>query len=182
MEDHEIIERVKRGDADLFEILVRKYEKKLYALAWRMLHNRSDADDAVQEAFMKAYRSLKGFRGEALFSTWLYRIAVNHILNKLRKGSRFRQADLDLDKMESSRTPSSASRQRELQLAVARAIDELPPRQRAVFHMRYTEGRSHAEIAEILGLSEGAVKANYHHAVLKLRENLKDFAQQGSQT
>jgi RNA polymerase sigma-70 factor (ECF subfamily) len=175
MQDHEVIERVKKGEKDLFEVLVRRYEARLYALAWRMLHNRADAEDAVQESFVKAYRSLKRFRGEARFSTWLYRIALNHILNKLRKGSRLRRADLDLDRMESRLSPTQASRQGELQVAVARAVDELPPRQRAIFHMRYEEERPHAEIAEILGISEGAVKANYHHAVLKLRESLSDF-------
>jgi len=175
MQDNEVIERVKKGDADLFEILVRRYEARLYALAWRMLHNRADAEDAVQESFVKAYRSLKRFRGEARFSTWLYRITLNHILNKLRKGSRLRRADLDLDRMESHLSPTQASRQRELQVAVARAVDELPPRQRAIFHMRYEEERTHAEIAEILGISEGASKANYHHAVTKLRESLEGF-------
>lgn len=180
MEDHDIIERIKRGETDLFEILVQRYEAKLFALAWRMLHNRADAEDAVQEAFVKAYRSLKRFRGEARFSTWLYRIAMNHILNMLRRGSRMRRADLDLDKMESLFTPAEASRQKQLQVAVARATDELPPRQRAIFHMRYEEERPHAEIAEILGISEGAVKASYHHAVNKLRQSLKDFLDQGS--
>ncbi|TKJ43945.1 RNA polymerase subunit sigma-70 [candidate division TA06 bacterium B3_TA06] len=179
MQDHEVIERVKKGKADLFEILVRRYEGKLFALAWRMLHNRADADDAVQEAFVKAYRSLKRFRGEARFSTWLYRIALNHILNRLRRGSRMREADLDLERMPSILTPSYATRQKELEVAVARATDQLPPRQRAIFHMRYEEEHSHAEIAEILGISEGAVKASYHHAVTKLRKSLKGFVPQG---
>lgn len=179
MEDHEVIERVKRGQSKLFEILVRRHEARLYALAWRMLHNRADAEDAVQESFVKAYRSINRFRGDARFSTWLYRIAVNHILNMLRRGSRMRRADLDLDRMESHLNPTQASRQRELQVAVAGAIDELPPRQRAIFHMRYEEERPHAEIAEILGISEGAVKASYHHAVTKLRKSLKGFVPQG---
>lgn len=179
MEDYDIIERVKRGRSEDFEILVRRHEARLYALAWRMLHNRADVEDAVQEAFVKAYRSLNRFRGDAKFSTWLYRIAVNHILNMLRRGSRMRRAGLDLERMESPLTPPYASRQRKLQLAVARAIDELPPRQRAVFHMRYAEECPHAEIAETLGISEGASKASYHHAVTKLRNSLKDFVPQG---
>lgn len=179
MQDHEVIERVKKGKADLFEILVRRYEGKLFALAWRMLHNRADAEDAVQEAFVKAYRALKRFRGEAKFSTWLYRIAVNHILNRLRKASRLRRRDLDLERIPSILTPSDAARQKELEVAVARATDQLPPRQRAIFHMRYEEERSHAEIAEILGISEGASKASYHHAVTKLRKSLKGFVPQG---
>ena len=178
MQDHEVIERVKAGEKDLFEVLVRRHETKLFALAWRMLHNRADAEDAVEEAFVKAYRSINRFRGEARFSTWLYRIAVNHILNLLRKGSRLRSSDLDLERMESPDTPTEASRQRKLQVAVARAIDKLPPRQRAIFHMRYEEDKSHAEIAEILGISEGASKASYHHAVGKLRESLRDFVPQ----
>ena len=90
-----------------------------------------------------------------------------------------RRADLDLDRMESHLSPTQASRRKELQVAVARAIDELPPRQRAIFHMHYGEECPHAEIAEILGISEGAVKASYHHAVIKLRKSLKDFVPQG---
>lgn len=175
MEDYEIIERVKAGEARIYEVLVRRYQGKLYALAWRMLHNRADVEDAVQEAFVKAYRSLKRFRGEARFSTWLYRIAVNHILNKLRKQKKMRRVDLDLDRMESRDTPTRSSRNSELKTAVARAIDSLPPRQRAIFHMRYEEERPHAEIAEILGISEGGVKASYHHTVLKLRAELAGY-------
>lgn len=181
MEDYEIIERVKKGDAELFEMLVRRYETRLYALAWRMLHNRSDAEDAVSEVFMKAYRAIAGFRGEAGFFTWLYRIAINHLLNKLRKGSRMRKEDLDLERMESPYNPVSSARQRELKTAVAKTIEELPSRQRAIFHMRYQEELSHSEIASILGISEGASKAAYHHAVLKLREGLKDFVPKGRQ-
>ena len=179
MQDHEVIERVKQGEKDLFEILVRRYEGKLFALAWRMLHNRADAEDAVQETFMKAFRSIRRFRGDAKFFTWLYRIALNHILNKLRKGSRLHRADLDLDRMESHLSPTQALRQRKLEVAVASAIDELPPRQRAIFHMHYVEECPHAEIAEILGISEGTSKASYHHAVKKLRNSLKDFVPQG---
>jgi RNA polymerase sigma-70 factor (ECF subfamily) len=122
MQDHEVIERVKKGERDLFEILVRRYETRLFALAWRMLHNRADAEDAVEEAFVKAYKALGKFRGDARFSTWLYRIAVNHILSLLRKGSRLRSLSLDPDMMESPDTPADASRQRELRVAVASAV------------------------------------------------------------
>jgi RNA polymerase sigma-70 factor (ECF subfamily) len=175
MEDHEVVQRVKKGQTDLFEILVRRYEKKLCALAWRMLHNRADVEDAVQEAFMKAYRSLGKFRGDAQFSTWLYRITVNLILNRLRRGSKMKQTEMDMEQVETSNNPENSARQQELKAAAARAINDLPPRQRAIFHMRYEEERPHAEIAEVLGLSEGAVKASYHHAILKLRESLKGF-------
>lgn len=181
MEDYEIIERVRKGDADLFEILVRRYEGLLFALAWRMLHNRADAEDAVSEVFMKAYRAVDRFRGEARFSTWLYRIAINHFLNKLRKGSRIREADLDPERMESGNTPGGFMQKKELTLKVAQAVDRLPARQRAIFNMRYQEELSHAEIADILGITEGASKAAYHHAVLKLRESLKDFVSVGAE-
>jgi len=177
MEDHEVVRRVKKGETDLYEILVRRYEKKLCALAWRMLHNRADVEDAVQEAFMKAYRSLARFRGDAQFSTWIYRITVNLILNRLRKSSKMKEIELDTDRIEDSSNPRVSARNRELRLATARAIADLPPRQRAIFHMRYEEERPHAEIAQVLGLSEGAVKSSYHHAVLKLRESLKEFVE-----
>ena len=124
---------------------------------------------------MKAYKALKGFRGDALFSTWIYRIAMNHVLNRVRKLSRHRQSELDMDSITSSSTPKTSARASTLREAVVKAVDKLPPRQRAIFHMRYEEDRSHREIAEILELSEGAVKASYHHAVLKLRESLKEF-------
>lgn len=175
MQDYEIIERVQKGDGELFELLVRKYEKRLFFLAWRMLHNRVDVEDAVQEIFVKAYKGLIRFRGDSQFSTWLYRIATNHILNIIRKKSSNRLVERDIESESSSSTPRSSSRNTRLKKAVEAAIQSLPPRQQAVFHMRYEEERPHAEIAEILGLSEGAVKASYHHAVLKLRESLKGF-------
>ncbi|MBD3287012.1 sigma-70 family RNA polymerase sigma factor [candidate division WOR-3 bacterium] len=177
MEDHEIVRRVKKGETELYEILVRRYEKKLCALGWRMLHNRADVEDAVQEAFMKAYRSLSRFRGDAQFSTWIYRITVNLILNRIRKYSKMKEIDLDTDKIQGADNPRASARRSELKLATARAIAELPPRQRAIFHMRYEEGRPHAEIARVLGLSEGAVKSSYHHAVFKLRESLREFVE-----
>ncbi len=175
MQDNEIINRILKGESDLYGLLVGKYSKRLFFLAWRLLRDKTEAEDAVQETFMKAYKALKGFRGDALFSTWIYRIAVNHVLNRLRKLSRHRQTDLDLDSISSNSTPLASSRTNSLREAVVKAVDGLPPRQRAIFHMRYEEDRSHREIAEILELSEGAVKASYHHAVLKLRESLKEF-------
>lgn len=179
MEDYEIIYRITHGEPDLFEVLIRRYQKRLYALAWRMLHNRADAEDAVQEALMKAYKGLKRFRGDARFSTWVYRITVNLILNRLRKGARFRRTDLDLSHMESSSNPVEYSSKLKLRKAVAEAIEELPPRQRAIFQLRYQEERPHKEIAEILGISEGASKAAYHHAVAKLRNSLSGFVDTG---
>ncbi len=175
MQDNEIIDRILKGESDLYGLLVNKYSKRLLFLAWRLLRDRTEAEDAVQETFVKAYKALKGFRGDALFSTWIYRIAMNHVFNRIRKLSRHRRADLDMDSISSNSTPSAATRANELKEAVTKAVDELPARQRAIFHMRYEEERSHREIAEILGLSEGAVKASYHHAVLKLRGSLKEF-------
>lgn len=175
MQDNEIINRILEGESDLYGLLVNKYSRKLFFLAWRLLRDRTEAEDAVQETFVKAYKALKGFRGDALFSTWIYRIALNHVLNKVRKLSRHPRIEQDLDSFSSKSTPEAWARKTSLKKAVADAIDELPARQRAIFHMRYEEERSHREIAEILGLSEGAVKASYHHAVLKLREHLKEY-------
>ncbi len=173
--DFEIIRRVLDGDTAAFALLVRRYQQSIFRLAQRMTRNAEDAKDLAQDAFVQAYRSLASFHGGSSFSTWLYRIAVNLCLNHL-KGSRREEpveADSNLPdrRADSLATLLVAERDR----ALAAAIQELPPQQRATLTLRVYEGLSHREIATMLDCAEGTAKANYFHAIRTLQRKLQTF-------
>jgi len=173
--DFEVIRRVLNGETAAFELLVRQYQQTIFRLALRMTRNAEDASDLTQEAFVQAYRSLAGFHGQSGFSTWLYRIAVNLCLNHLKAIRREDPAEVDgglRDVREDAlNTLLTAERDR----ALAAAIEELPPQQRATLTLRVYQGLSHREIAEVLECAEGTAKANYFHAIRALQRKLTVF-------
>jgi RNA polymerase sigma-70 factor (ECF subfamily) len=178
--DADLIHRFKTGDETAFNEIVRRYQKRLYAVALRMVRDHDVACDLSQEAFIRAYEGLKGFREDASLFTWLYRIVVNLGINRRRveKVRRFISLDDLKDKLVADRgNPSEDVDDSELRGIIKRAVDALPERQRAIFILRQYEGLQHQEIAEILGRSVGAIKAGYFHAVRKLREELKEFVE-----
>jgi RNA polymerase sigma-70 factor (ECF subfamily) len=165
-----------KGDEQAFNELVRRHQTRVYWVARRVLGSHEEADDVVQEVFVKAYESLSTFRGDASLSTWLYRIAMNLSLNALRK-KRLRSM-LHLDEL--SEEPASRAGATDAPLlreeqdeALRRAVESLPAKQKQVFILRYYEELSYAEIARILKRSEGGLKANYFHAVQKIQAALK---------
>lgn len=156
-----------------FGRLVNKYKERIYLVVLRIVRNSEEAKDLAQEAFVKAYRNRHSFRGESAFYTWVYRIAVNITLNYVnRNKDRHAESIDDVTPTAFSQTPTDEMEQSELGDAIASAIDQLPARQRTVFVLRHYEEKSHADIAEILKITEGAVKANYHQAVQKLKAAL----------
>ncbi len=174
-DDRLIVERVCQGDLDAFRFLVERYERYAYQIAYRLLRSHPDAEDISQEAFVRVYQNIKNFRGEAKFSTYLYRTVVNLSLNVLRKKNR--------DAVDSE-TPGGRERA-ELQLMeqpkietldlgdhLQRAIQRLSRRQQAVLLLRHYEGMSTREVSEILKCSEGTVKQQLHRAMLKLQKYL----------
>jgi RNA polymerase sigma-70 factor (ECF subfamily) len=172
------VRRARDGDDGAFGVIVETYRDRLFGLALGIVRNRSAAEDVVQEAFIKAYQNLKRFRGEASIYTWLYRIAVNTAHNHLRKVSRRPGVDFDeVAPFIEARQPNPAESavHSEMGEAINDAISQLPPRQREVFILHYFEQMTHREIAETLGVTEGAVKANFFHAVQKLKGALKTF-------
>jgi RNA polymerase sigma-70 factor, ECF subfamily len=172
--DLEVIRRVLDGETAAYELLVRRYQQTIFRLAQRMTRNAEDARDLAQEAFVQAYRSLAGFRGHSGFSTWLYRIAMNLCLSHL-KATR-REDPVEVDAAADSRDDSlTALLADERDRALAAAIEQLPPQQRATLTLRVHQGLSHREIAEVLDCAEGTAKANYFHAIRTLQRRLEAF-------
>ena len=173
--DFEVIQRVLAGDTAAFDGLVRQYQQEIYRLAYRMTRNAEDAKDLAQEAFVRAYRSLGTFRGHSRFSTWLYRITVNLCLNHLKSAARQDPAEVD-ERLPDARADSlTALLTNERDRFLAKAIEALPPQQKATLTLRIHQGLGHREIAEILECSEGTAKANYFHAVRALQRRLAAF-------
>ena len=164
----------------IFRKLVSEYSEQLYWHIRGFVDNHDDADDLVQETFLKAWKALPGFRGESGYFTWLWRIATNEALGYLRKQKvraalQFETLDARAERIiDSDPWFDGDAAQRELSKVVA----ALPDKQRTVFLMRYYEDLSYEQIAEITGTSVGALKANYFHAVQKIRERIKDFAEE----
>lgn len=170
--DFEVIRRVLGGETAAFEVLVRRHQQTIFRLTRRMTRNLEDAEDLAQEAFVQAYRSLASFHGQASFSTWLYRIAVNLCLNRLRATQREDPKEVDASIPDVRADALSELLAAERDRALAAAIEELPPQQRATLMLRAYEGLGHREIAEILGCAEGTAKANYFHAIRALQRKL----------
>lgn len=159
-----------------FEQAVIDYRERIYLMLLKYVRNRDDAKDLTQEAFIKAYNSLDSFRGESNLYTWIYRIAVNLAINfKSRsKTSAFKSID-SAQGVYSGDSPSDDILQNELSSRIDDSVKKMPKRQRMVFVLRYYEEQPYSEIARTLGISEGAAKANYHHAVKKLKADLGDY-------
>lgn len=173
--DFEVIQRILGGETAAFEVLLRQHQQDIYRLTYRMTRNAEDAKDLAQETFVQAYRALGSFRGQSRFSTWLYRIAMNLCLNHLKSTAREDPAEVD-DRQADARVNSlGLLLTDERDRAVAHAIEELPPQQKATLTLRVHQGLSHKEIAQVLECSEGTAKANYFHAVRALQRRLAAF-------
>lgn len=176
MEDRELLAKIKDPDTKNygFNLLVRKYQQKIYWHIRKMVVDHDDSDDLVQEVFIKIWHHLDKFREDAQLYTWIYRIATNECLNFLRKKrNKFFLPIHDLEgelcqKLESSDHIDGD----EIQLKLQKALLKLPDKQRMVFNMKYFDDMKYEEIAEITGTSVGGLKASYHHAVKKIEENL----------
>jgi RNA polymerase sigma-70 factor (ECF subfamily) len=153
-EDRRLAEACAAGDTKVFEELYRKFGDRMKSVAWSHLGNASDAEDAVQETFLKIHRSAATFTGEAAFSTWAYRILVNTCYDLLRRRKR-RIEETNLDDTVERTAPNVDDTKR---MALRRMLDELSEQRRSVFTLFEIEGLSHAEIAAILGISEGNSK------------------------
>lgn len=172
------IRQVLAGDVNAFEPLVSAHEKNAYNLALRMLGSAEDAEDAVQEAFLKAYRSLNDFRQDSRFSVWLYRIVSNLCLDQLRRRKRQAEQSLtvedesgeetELDVPDKSFSPGALLEQKLTREAVRRGLDALPPEHRQILLLRELEGLSYEEIGQALSLEPGTVKSRIFRARKRL--------------
>ena len=184
--DLDLVHAAKNGDVSAFEQLVGRYDRKLLRIAQHVTHNREDAQDAVQEAFLKAFQHLAQFREDSQFSTWLIRITVNQSLMKLRKQHSVREVSLDEDFQTDGDTlpievadwapnPEERYRTSELRDILAKMLEDVQPILRTVFVLRDIEGLSIVQTAEVLDLSHTAVKARLWRARLQLRERLNKY-------
>lgn len=173
MDDRALVEACREGRKRAFDVIVERHRRPIYQVCYRFVANHEDASDLSQEVFVRAWRGLDSFRGQAALSTWLYRIAVNLCLNRVA-GRQLQTEPLAADAYVDERAPDPGSElmRAERAAAVRRAIAGLPDRQRATLILRVYQELSHREIAEILGSSVGAVKANFFHALANLKKNL----------
>ncbi len=172
-EDLRLIERYLAGDEYSIEELVMKYQRKIYALAYRMTWDVEDSKDITQKTFLQAFKNIKGFRRKSAFYTWLYRIALNTCLNHLKKKDQ-ETVELNGSLSGSGKGALSAIIEKEKETHLKNSLKELPRRQKTAITLRAYEGLSLKETAEVMKCSEGAVKAHYHNGMKKLREILKD--------
>jgi len=189
--DQELIGRFLKGDEGAFNRLVLSYQNKVYGLCCRMMGNFEEAEEVAQEVFITVYKSLGEFRGDSRFSTWLYRITVNHCKNRLKYLGRrkyYQSESLDcpiesgdgeirMQIADENLDPMEQMEQKEVQALVQRKLEELDDEQKIVLMLRDIEGMSYQEIAEILDLREGTVKSRIHRARLELKGKLeKEFS------
>jgi RNA polymerase sigma-70 factor (ECF subfamily) len=185
-DDLDLVHATKDGDVAAFEQLVKRYDRKLLRIAQCVTHNREDSQDAVQEAFLKAYQNMAEFREDSQFSTWLIRITLNQSLMKLRKQRAVREVSLDegfqadedilpIEVTDWAPDPEQLYRASELRNILIKALKELRPVLRAVFVLRDIEGLSTTQTAEVLNLSHTAVKARLWRGRLQLRERLNRY-------
>ncbi|HBT08784.1 MULTISPECIES: RNA polymerase sigma factor [Leeuwenhoekiella] len=155
-----------------FEDLVSQYKERLYWHIRRMVISHDDADDVLQNTFIKVYKNLHNFNGESQIYTWLYRIATNESLTFIKKRKRTTQVGSEelQESLVANLTSDPYFNGDEAQLTLQKAIDTLPAKQKQVFVMKYFDELQYNEISEILDTSEGALKASYHHAVKKITE------------
>ncbi len=177
--DRDVAARCLAGDRDAFEGLYQQHVGRLYNLAWRMSGGGDDADDLVQEIFLQAYRKLGTYKGESSLGTWLYRLAVNLCLDRLRSkaGKMDKVTDsLDEDDADPVVAPGSPAELSVARMDLERAVGTLPPSYRAAFVLHDVEGYQHDEIARMLDISEGSSKSLLHKARMKLRRALEPDA------
>ena len=173
LDDVQLIAACRAGRAGAFDVIVERHRRSVYQLCYRFVGNHEDASDLSQDVFLKAYRGLGGFRGGSSFGTWLYRIGVNACLNRVSVRKPIVE-ELDARQHVDTRTESPSERvlREERGARVREAITQLPPKQRATLVLRMYQELSHEEIADVLGSSVGAVKANFFHALGNLKKLL----------
>lgn len=179
------VQASQRGDQVAFNRLVLKWESPVFNLVLRMLGNRHEAEDVTQEIFLAAYRSIRRFRGDACFSTWLYRIAVNKTLTCLRQRPRFEDAGLLVNSEDAPELPDgrgetqeSGVLARERQEAVRRSLAALNPDQKVVVELKFFHDATFSEIASIIGEAESTVKSRFYKSLCLLKARLRRLGEE----
>jgi len=185
-DDRDVVQQAAKGNREAFDILVEKYYKKIYNLAYRFVGDAEEANDLAQEIFTAAYQNLKKFRGDAKFSTWLFQIATNRGKNRFKylkrrgyfAGRGQQESDDDRESSQKaipdySTNPETLLAGKQIQKIVQDAIEDLDPDHKEIVILRDIEGFSYDEIAQILNLPEGTTKSRLHRARMVVKEKLK---------
>ena len=181
--EQKLIERASGGDPSAFNQLMAMHEKRMYAVALRMFANREDAQDCLQEAMLRIYRAIGGFKGQSSFSTWVYRITMNTCLDELRRKKNRPNTSLDnlLDQgwspSDGDNVPERRAIQSETRKMLAGAIRELPEDMRSAIVLQDVQGYSYDEIAQMLDVNVGTIKSRISRGREKLREKLSKKAE-----
>lgn len=175
VKEEDIISRLhdRRTRSRAFEDIVNEYGQTLYWQIRRIVVFHDDADDVLQNTFVKAWTSIDSFRGDSKVSTWLYKIALNESLTFLNKSKKSMCAEADADGVSDLLESDPYFDGDEVQAMLQEAVSLLPNKQRVVFSMKYFEEKKYEEISDLLGTSVGALKASYHHAVKKIEDFFK---------
>jgi RNA polymerase sigma-70 factor (ECF subfamily) len=186
--DWEWVQRVQNGEIDAFETLVQRHQKPIFNLLYRWLGDMDEAADAAQEVFLAAYRAIQEFRGDALFSTWLYRIAVNQAMNRRKRlaADQSRRAALEQNESEELRdpladlphpgpNPAQEAEQKEIHAHVQQGLNTLQEEEALIILLHDFQGLSYEEIARILKVPVGTVKSRLHRARLALKIKLAPY-------
>lgn len=191
MDDLTLVQRVQQGDQRAFKQLVERYQRKIYAVALGMLKDKEDARDVAQEAFVKVYRYMQHFKGDASFYTWLYRITVNICIDHMRrKGSSKGDEAVEFDEavaMDTSEAnlgalgsklgtnPQKSALRKELAEKIAQAFEQIPEAHRQILLLREVEGMSYEDLARVLKIPKGTVMSRLFHARLKMQKILGGY-------
>ena len=188
-EEKLLVDRCRRGDRDSFAQLMRLHERQIYNFTYRMLGNEEEAEDLTQDIFVAAFRGIRKFRGEAKFSTWLYRIALNQTRNRIKYLSRrdfFAKQSRRVQHREespwenpelladSAPTPEQLTLTKSMAIQVQQCLNQIPPQARQILVLRDVQGFSYEELSEMLSLNLGTVKSRLHRARASLQECLAD--------
>lgn len=185
LDDNTLVVRSRAGDQAAFQELVKRYQRKVYGVAYGMLHNSEDAMDVAQDAFIRVHRYLDKFRGSSAFFTWLYRITINLCIDHLRREGKAQTVDYDdaithsggeaelLRPWSMDTNPSSALDRKELREVIFQALTTLSPNHRAVILMREVEGLSYAEMAQAMKCSKGTIMSRLFHARKRMQVALE---------
>jgi RNA polymerase sigma-70 factor (ECF subfamily) len=181
IDDAECVRRVQRGDIDSFEVLVRRHQKAIFNLVYRLLGNYDEAAEVSQDVFLSAFKSIHQFRGEANFSTWLYRIGLNHASTRRKSLNSAQRRQLSLDGTEvianSTVDPAKNFEDKEIQQRVQQALNSLDAEDARIILLRDLQDIPYDEVAEILDLPVGTVKSRLHRARQALKTSLAPYFQ-----
>ncbi len=181
LSEQELVKQLQneRSRDKAFRVLVLQYQERLYWHIRKIVNSHEDANDVIQNAFIKIYRNINKFKGDSKLYTWLYRIATNESLTFLKKQKRRTTEAIDNPDINLANQLSSSSDDIDgdaVQQILEKAIETLPEKQKLVFRMRYFEETPYQELSEILGTSVGGLKASYHHAAKKIEEFVRNSA------